>query len=244
MRRLLDTWPAIEAEGAARRSFAAFVSAAEECRARFTTARLPVPDEVQAVLESHSHLATTPANPIPQLRRASHPNEFRPDWISIDIKCVPTASIVIAILRRVGGIVPFDELLEQVARLRSSAKKHSLQLLARRLAPGVIERSTAGWRLVQPLSAPVIFDGFLWGPSSAFTRAEIAEYRREAMVHLLQHFRAGLRTTELAQYLLTGGWVAAPVTRNALEADLEALVAVGAVQPGEQARTWQIATEG
>jgi hypothetical protein len=99
------------------------------------------------------------------------------------------------------------------------------------LDAGRAEKTTDGWRLINSSNAPLILDDFLWGPPSAFLRTEIAVHRREAVVHILRHFPAGLLAAEIEYQLRSCRWVHAPVSGDGMKADIEALLSACLIRP-------------
>jgi hypothetical protein len=125
------------------------------------------------------------------------------------------------------------DLREAILKIRPWTTSPTISKITDQFKAGLIEATPAGWTLIDPEQAPVILDGFLWGPPSAFRKAEIATHRREAVLHILRRFPLGLRLREIVSELRQCEWLHAPTNHENVRADLEFLASAGKIQACE-----------
>jgi len=102
-------------------------------------------------------------------------------------------------------------------------------------------RSKAGWSLLSPESAPILHDGYIWGPPEIFTTQELAVHRREAILHLLRFYRAGLQTSQIIELLQKCAWVHAPVNKELVQDDVQLLSKAEKIRRRGNSRKWELA---
>jgi hypothetical protein len=125
------------------------------------------------------------------------------------------------------------DLREAILKIRPWTTSPTISKITDQFKAGLIEATPTGWTLIDPEQAPVILEGFLWGPPSAFRKAEIATHRREAVLHILRRFPLGLRLREIVSELRRCEWLHAPTNHENVRADLEFLASAGKIQACE-----------
>jgi hypothetical protein len=73
---------------------------------------------------------------------------------------------------------------------------------------------------------------------------ELAAHRRDAILHILQHFEMGLEVVQLVEQLTNCSWVIAPVNKDLLKADVQVLESEGKIRRRGNTRKWEIAPPG
>jgi hypothetical protein len=116
----------------------------------------------------------------------------------------------------------------------------SISNIGTRLNGKSIQRQDDGWVIVDPSKAGIIKDGFLWGPPSIFEKHELAAHRRDAILHLLKHYNAGLQAVQIVEQLHNCHWIQAPINKDLLKADLEVLQQAGKIRRRGNSKKWEL----
>jgi hypothetical protein len=86
---------------------------------------------------------------------------------------------------------------------------------------GVITRPKGqGWTLMDSSRAPVLNGKYAWGDPEMFIAQELAARRREAIVHVLRHFRDGLQNMQILTQLEGCTWLKTPLTKDLVKMDM------------------------
>jgi hypothetical protein len=238
-------WDQIDAEQEAYQSVTALLEQARKCEQLHQRAGLTLPERVQRLLGSG--LANGSGKSAQMVSHVPAPERNPPkgaalDWISINTRDAIVTSVVLAILRDAKDPVRPRDITERVMALRPDSTSGSVANAGTRLSvDGVIERTEDGWKLAKPERAAVIQDGLLWGPSTIFIAAEIAAYRRDAILHILRHFPKGLQVVQIAEQLNNCPWLQATANKDMLKADMQELVNARKVRRVGNTKKWQLA---
>src|SRR5882724_10941898 len=169
---------------AEREAFAKLVKLltdAEECKRLFEAAGMPIPDTLKRVLgtaNGHGKMSVPLLSIIPP-HRANRPSESEEGWISVPIEEATATSLVLANLRDSDKSLPARRVVELVIGINPKIPRGSINNIGTRLSGTLIKRGDDGWSLVDRKNAPLLRDGFLWGPRAVFDKQELAAHRRE-----------------------------------------------------------------
>ena len=153
------------------------------------------------------------------------PPEAQPDWISIGGQGCLSDGVVLA-LSFVAPKKPMraKEIVARVAAIpaqRLQWKYRKPRLI--RLDGDVIKRAEDGWSLLKPERAAILHRDLLWGSPGIFSKQELAAHRREAVLHIIGCFPAGLQTSQIIEQLRGCRWVQAPISKELVQDDMELL---------------------
>lgn len=228
-------------------SFAALLRRAEELAAAFQDAGIQTPEPLKRLFdedqkEDDSKAVQLPL--IPPIRRENIPTDAGKDWISIWAQEGTPTSVTLALLRGSKEPVRPRDLNQRVLEILPDATAGSVANIGTRLGGSVIDRGEDGWSLARIDSAPVLFDGFLWGPPSVFQKQEIAAHRREALLYVLERFPSGLQIVQIADELKKLGWVKAPINKDLVKDDVNVLAKEQKIRRRGNSGKWEIGREG
>ena len=211
----------------------------EECRRLFERAGLPVPEQVKVLTinSNGSGKVNVPRVRIEPIHRNSRPPEAEDDWISIEITEANATTLVLAVLRAAGRPIMAGDVIEQ---LNTRVPRGSIHNIGTRLDGRQIRRTDEGWSLIHPEKAPVVLNGYVWGPKEIFEKQELAAHRREAILHILRGFPSGLQIVQIVEQLRGSDWVKAPATKDLLKADMDLLEGSGKVRRISNSRKWEV----
>jgi len=235
-----------EAERKAVESLSRFYAAAEECVKLYETAGLTLPDVVLRIFHDQKQSATSrPSIKIPAIQRERIPREAKEDWVSIHASAATPTTVALAILRAASGPLRPKEVVNEVGGLIPDVSGGSVYNLGFRLEKeGKIKKVDGSWVLTDPQTAPVLDNGFIWGPPEALAKQDLAAHRREAILHILRMDKSGLQTVQIVAKLQDCPWVKAPVNKDLLKADMEVLEKGGKVRQRGNSRKWEATQEG
>ncbi len=109
-------------------------------------------------------------------------------------------------------------------------------------AEGVITRTASGWVLKAERLAPLLVDGFAWGPlSGVFNVQEIAAHRRQLILHVLGLQPSGLQQAQLLATLESCAWLnGVPVNKDLIKLDIETMAKAGLVRRVGPSSKWEV----
>jgi hypothetical protein len=237
----------IDAERQAITSLMELYEQADKCRKLYERAELTLPEALQRFLGMSEQAAKQSVNrpmgntvKIPEPAKKDGPDGANSDWVSIDAASASATAIALAVLRGAGAAVRPKDLFQRVTDVLPGVPSGTLANIGTRLGGDVIARGEDGWRLSKPEMAGILYAGRLWAPLSILTKQELAAHRREAIFHVLKHFPTGLQTVQLVEQLQNCEWVHAPVNKDLLKADMEALAQDGKVRRRGNSKKWEI----
>lgn len=230
------------AEMEATQSLVELYAQAKKCQALFERAHMALPEPLRRVLGMNGteERSSAPAN-IAAPTKPPMPVDATPDWIWINAKSAAPAAIVLALLRESKSAVRPKELIDRVTTLLDVPAGTVYNVGPRLEAKGIIKRSDDGWELVKRDAAGLIHKGYFWGAPSAFGKYDLAAQRREALLHVLGFHPTGLQIVQILQQLKRCSWVAAPVNKDLVKEDIQALVDEGKVERQGNTKNWKIA---
>lgn len=229
------------AELEAQRSLLELLEKAQQCKMLYERAHMALPEPLKRVLGLNSNGAKSGGSYIAPPDRPSLPAEGEADWIAIRIPDATPTSLALAILQQAKRPVPAKDVIEQITSAKPEVTRGSIANIGTRLTKqGLIRRTSEGWELVSRESAPLLHKELLWGPKTIFGKYELAAHRREAILHILSSFPTGLQTVQLVGELRKCSWVQAPINKDLVKEDMEALQADGRVKRRGNSKKWEI----
>jgi hypothetical protein len=172
------------------------------------------------------------------------PPEASDSWIWIPVGQLAPLTLVRGVLRRAEQPLPREAVVEAVTKVKPGVNPGSIANIGTRLSEqGVITRSEAGWQLVNPESAPVLYRDHAWGKSGmVFEPVDLANQRRNCVIHLLTAVSGGLQVIQIVKFLENKPWVHGPVTKDLIKTDMQTLMDEGrATRVGGGTKKWRIA---
>lgn len=238
----------LTAEQDAAQSLVELYQQVQKCMLLHQRAGLPLPEPVRKILTNgavaKSAVRARPVTHIPAPLWGGRPGEAKPDWIRVDVKhCTPTP-IALAILRSSKGPMRHRDLSNRVNEILPNVPSGSVSNIGTRLGGKLIDKTPAGWKLIDPQEAGVIKDGFLWGPPSVFGKYELAGHRRESIIYLLEQHETGLELVQIVEELRKCPWVHAPINKDLVKEDIHILDKDGTLRRRGNTRKWEIAPAG
>ena len=110
-----------------------------------------------------------------------------------------------------------------VQALRPDISTGTIYNLGKRLDGISLKRSSEGWELISPETAPILQGDLVWGAAETFTTHELAAQRRDAILHILSIYRTGQQTSQLIEMLQSCAWLKAPINKELVQDDVEIL---------------------
>jgi hypothetical protein len=168
------------------------------------------------------------------------PQEATDEWIWIPLKDLSPTGLLLAVLRSHTGYMPSKAAVEAISAIRKGLNPGSIFNIAARLSGTLIERSSDGWMLKPGAISPVLCGEYAWGPEGAFGKYELAAHRRLLIRHLLIANDAGLQIVQIMSQLINSGLCHAPVTKELVKADLEAMQKEGRARRRGNSKKWEL----
>lgn len=231
-----------------RRAFEAFsklIADAQDVRELFVQAGLSVPEPLARLFgqlgsdangRGPSQSVLSVSIPKPEKR----PPEAEEDWIWVPTKDLTPTSLLLAVLRPQTGPVSSKAAIEAVSTYKKGLNPGSVFNIIARLSGNLIERTDDGLRISNPALAPLMHEGYAWGPESVFGKYELAAHRRLLIRHLLEANQSGLQIMQIVDQLTQSGLCRAPVTKDLVKADMEAMKQEGKVRHRGNSKKWEL----
>ncbi|MCE9547510.1 MAG: hypothetical protein K8T25_18730 [Planctomycetia bacterium] len=235
----------IDREMRALTALQAVIADAKRARQLFEDAGLEVPAPLIRLFGSSAgQQRNTAPLQIPPLDVPKRPVEAAQDWIWVPLnKCVPM-TLVKAFLRANNGPLNPKAIVREVKELLPDATVGGIYNVCPRLEKSkVIERTDDGWKLVKSEEAPVILDGYAWGPVEVFQSYEHTFRRREIILHILRHSQGGLQIVQLVNQMRAFGYYKGTVNKDLVKGDIETLRAEKQIKRIGGSRKWKAITE-
>jgi hypothetical protein len=219
-------------ESRAIASLTALMEQAATCRSLFEVAGMALPDPLRRMLgdEAATKAPSQGVIVVPPPPSPPRPPTWESDWIWLPIASLTPTTLVCALLRQAKAPLSPKQIMEGLEKLGVDAVKGSVANIGTRLSTGQhpkITRGTGTWGLVDPTLAPVLHDGYAWGPPASFDKQELAAHRRIGVMHLLRAHPDGLQIMQITQMLRKCAWMQAPLTKDLIKADLPVLQSDG-----------------
>ena len=226
--------------------FTALLKEAGDCATAFQEAGVETPEPLRRMLqeESEEEESTSTQLPLmPPIRREDVPELAERNWISIKAEeCSPT-TVTLGVLRIQSEPIRPRDLNTLVIDILPDVTPGSIANIGTRLGDTVIERGANGWSLMNASMAPLMHDGYLWGPPTLFSKQDLAAHRREALLYVLGHFPTGLQVVQILDQLKRLGWLKAPVNKDLVKEDMLALANEGKVRRRGNSAKWELRKE-
>jgi hypothetical protein len=228
------------AEREAYQSFTELLAQAEKCRILFDRASIAIPEPLKRLLGTSDVFGRGPQRALIPPPERNSPPEGSPEWISIDLKDAITTSIVLCVLRgnHPQPMRPKD-VAARVEELRPEISSGTIANIGGRLDGKQIRRSQGLWGLIRPEQGAVLHQGRLWGDAKIFDKYELASHRREAILHVLRYFPTGLQNLQILEQLKNLSWLHAPLTKDLVKEDMNALLTERLVRRRGNTRKWE-----
>jgi hypothetical protein len=168
------------------------------------------------------------------------PQEAQTDWIWVEASELLTTNLILSLMRAEGDkAVTAKHLFECALKYDPNVNQVTIFNVGARIDGKLIHRGDDGWRLIDPLKVPLMFEGNAWGPVDVFAAPEIAAYRRAVIQHLLKKSFGGLMTMQIVDALkqFDGKF---PVNKDLVRADLEAMQTAGIIKHVGNSRKWTV----
>jgi hypothetical protein len=237
----------LQAKIAAQKSYTALLEQALQCASFYDRAKLDYPDELKTLFgivrnDAGAKNGHQPEKQIfPQMlpRPDIVPQGMNAEWVSIPAKKAIATSLVLACLRMKGGRAKVREILDFVSEILPDVIQGTIANVGTRLvAEKIIRRDSDGWVLLNFEAAGYVLEDRYWAPAEIMLKQELAAYRREAILYILQSFKSGLQTVQIVERLRELTWMKAPVNKDLLKADMEILEADGKVKHSGNSKKW------
>jgi hypothetical protein len=114
-----------------------------------------------------------------------------------------------------------------------------MNILSRHDGVLVARRDKNRWFLKDADQAPQIINGYLYAKPSQLQRQELAAYRRQMILSVLEREGSGLMLAQIERRL-EGMEHIAPVNKDALKPDLKALCKDGKIRQVGNSRKWEL----
>jgi len=218
---------------------------AEKVRCLFVDAGMSLPEPLARLFGSASAVNQVAKSPEPTLlvnipRPEKRPPESKADWIWVPVKDLSTTALLLAVLRSSEVPIPSKEAIDAVSSLKAGLNPGSIFNIASRLSGRPIERSGDGWKLRDRDQAPLIYEGYGWGPASVFGKQELAAHRRLLIRNLLSANQYGLQVMQIVSQLEQCGQCRAPVNKDLLKGDMEVMQKEGLVRHRGNSKKWEL----
>lgn len=197
----------------------------ESVRQLFAEAGVPLPSRLAQFL-GHDGIAPDTRIIIPPPSTPRRPAHGEPAWIWVPITDLLAKNLVLGVLRSSDVPMTPKKVIDEARRLGASVKNDgSVMNLGKPLfEDGTIARTEDGWVLKKDRRAPLISDGFAWGPLDIFTVQEVAAHRRQLILHILRLSPSGLQQAQLVSNLEACDWRnGVPVGKDLIKLDIDAL---------------------
>lgn len=236
-------------EAAAFEAFARLMKEARECRALFEVAHLPLPEPLSRFLgegvavanarDAQSRTLLPPPEPPPR------PPEWSEGWVWAPLHAMTPTGLVLGVLRGSPNPMTAREVVRAIADMGvEGINAGSIANIGTRLsASGVISRAAGAWSLAKRDEAPVLHEGYAWGPPSVFDKQEIAAYRRIGICHVLKAYPDGLQIVQITKMLEPCEWLRAPCSKDLVKMDLKILSAQGIARRAGRWKKWRLVDE-
>lgn len=232
----------IRAEGEAAQSLVDLIAQAEKCRMRHEQANMSLPEPLKRMLGMNGLGSVTAVRPrIDPLERPTRPREAQDNWISIEAKYATPTAISLAVLRSSREPMRSRDVVAAVTKIIPHVPGGSIANIGSRLQGKLINRTDAGWTLIDLARAGILHNGMLWGPPEIFGKVELAAHRREAILHILNCYPVGLQIIQIVEQLRGCPWVQAPNNKDLVKADMTFLDGEGKVRRQGNSKKWVIA---
>lgn len=211
-------------------AFAALMRQARECRTLFETAGVPLPARLRIFLSDVmiadvARDVERPMTVVPPPDPPPRPTEWQERWIWVPVSDVNTSGLVRGVLRGAKNPMTPKQIMEAVRGLgKSDVNAGSVANIGTRLSEaGEIMRDDGMWSMIDRARAPVLHEGYAWGPPSAFEKQEVAAYRRMCIIHVLRAQPDGLQPIQLTRTLQHCDWLQAPCSNDLVKFDIQEL---------------------
>jgi hypothetical protein len=205
----------------------------------FREAGLPRPEEIARFF---GEAETEDKFDLPPLPMPPKPPEYVDGWVFVAASEVTPSHLIFGILR--GSRTPLQpaQIHQRLSALIKDVTIETVLKVGRR-DTDTIDKGHYGWKLADPSSAPVLFEGFAWAPPEVFTSQELASYRRMVVKHALKSIGKGVTVIQMVRSLTDFPDFKLPVTRDSIGGDFAALEREGIVEQDEITHDWKLVAQ-
>jgi hypothetical protein len=234
----------VRSQRAAAEAFSRLCDEAENVRVLYDAAGMAMPPAVAAFLDipaDNGRSGRQPRISLPPPDPPPRPAEARSEWIWIPVKDVNAVRIVLGILRDSSTPLSLSAIADIVSKHQPDINPRSVLNIGPREDGKLLTRTDAGkWAIRERDKAPVLWEGFAWGPPEIFDKYELAAHRRIMILHLLQAMPSGLQTVQIMEHLRQLPYCRAPVSKEHVQVDMEVLHQQAKVRRIGNTKKWTI----
>ena len=130
------------------------------------------------------------------------------------------------------------EVQDEVIKLNPSYNANSVYNIGPRLDGHLIDRTGGNWRLIDENKAPILHEGYCWGPIEIFQKPEMAAHRRGLVLHVLRASTDGLMQMQIFRQLQASRLCKAPLAKDLVKMDIQQLSESGKIKRIGRTKKW------
>ena len=207
----------------AQQSLTKLYEQAQVTRDLFRRAGQAMPERLRLFLGMNSN-GTQESSNVKSPPRPRAPKEANEDWIFVPVKDAMAQSVMLGILKDNPRPMKPKEIIEAFRRFDPDINVNVVYNMGPRLKGKSIETSDDGWVLVKRDEAPIIVGDYIWGLPKFLALQDIAEHRRNGILHILKFFDTGLELLQITEQLRKAPWIKATVNKDLVKADISELL--------------------
>jgi hypothetical protein len=234
----------------ATNSYLKVLTEAQECQRLHQLAGLELPEPIRGLLrETGKDSPASGPRYLPPSRTKELESPQRPatltvmpeGWISIPTSKASVPALTMAILGTKQAPISLKQLGREIEEVRPDTGGNTAYAVIRKLlADGDIAGNTDSLSIAMKEKAGLIENGYLWASPDYLSQSDAAEYRREAIVHLLHAYENGLRMVHIVGILSSEKWVKVPIKKDGIKADIKFLENKNLVRKNEETEKWEV----
>jgi len=137
--------------------------------------------------------------------------------------------------------MPPREIIREMQRYQPDIGEGGVYNVGAQQGGKIIDKTDDGWRLTDPSKAPVIHDGYAWGPAELFGTHEKAAHRRLLILKFLHETAPeGLTRMQIVEKLEKTGECKASSSKDLVGLDLKILLEADKIRRIGTSREWKI----
>lgn len=226
---------------AATKSLSRLYESAMECRRIHEEAGLKLPEPLVRFFGEGEDDDGRPRLIIPPPVSPPRPPQARPDWIWVKASDLTTKNLTLGVLLATSKPMVASDISEYLEVMGIPVSKGTIGNAGTRMFGELIERRDDGWVLMPDAPAPVLHEGYAWGPVDLFDVTELASHRRAGIAHLLRVQSDGMQIAQIVNAMTEScSWNRAPVSKDIVKADMEYLDSAGVAKRVGNSGKWRV----
>ena len=213
---------------------------ASAVRADFEAASLGLPAPLARLLGEGDSEGKAVNFTLPPLKSPPRPKEALGDWIWIKTDDLTVQTLVLGVLRKKGVAMTAKEVQSEVMGINPTYHANSILNIGPRLENTIIDRTGGNWRLINESKAPVLHEGYCWGPVDMFQKPEVAAHRRYVILHILRGASDGLMQMQIVRQLDASRLCKAPIEKTLIKMDILHLEKTGEIKRIGRTKKWTV----